>query len=64
MKVTSTSKGMFRIELTEDELRIVRGCINEALEFSEGKLSARVGVNKDELENMMNIISDAYLSRP
>lgn len=62
MEITSLPKNMFRIDLTKDELRIIRGCINEALELGEGEFSARVGADKDEVEAFRRLMRDAYLA--
>lgn len=60
MKVTSPSRDSFRIDLSKDELRIIWGCITEALELGEGEFHARVGADKEEVHEFRRLFREAY----
>jgi hypothetical protein len=54
---------MFQVEVTDDELRILCGCINEALALHEAEFHARVGADKEEARAFFHIMAAARAAR-
>ena len=47
---------LYQITVTLDELTILKGCINEALELAPSEFQTRVGIDQKEAEILITTI--------
>lgn len=61
MKIQRIGPDQYQITLSEEEIGILRGCINEALDL-DTEFSIRVGAEIEEAEGMLRLMRQAVES--
>lgn len=59
MKISAVSPGAFQIDLSQDELSLLWGCVNEATELGPKEFRIRTGVSIDEAFEMLRLFREA-----
>ncbi len=63
MQIQRLSEGSFRIDLSPDELSTIGNCLNEVANGIEiFEFQTRIGVERDEVQKLLDLIVLAYRS--